>query len=197
MFLCGQPCVVLVWCCCSGQSVSWRRPSRQPTQIAGGCLKAKHGHPPTRVGRLAGTDNCIALGSSIVATGGQERRCCVWRLKDADTQSLRPTSSITCLDLDHDQTHVLSGCEGGSARVYDLREARRRVDGPPEPSKLLSISPVRRWWPPEGRFDGEGLGRPEKARRPTRATAARSTLLFFLMALAGVGVRVTESGSGT
>ena len=28
--------------------------------------------------------NCIALGSSIVATGGQERRCCVWRLKDAE-----------------------------------------------------------------------------------------------------------------
>ena len=38
---------------CSGQSVSWRRPSRQPTQIAGGCPKAKDGRPPTRMGRLA------------------------------------------------------------------------------------------------------------------------------------------------
>ena len=70
--------------------------------------------------------NCIALGSSIIATGGQERRCCVWRLKDAEhLQSFAAsTSSITCLHLDHDETHVLSGCEGGSARVYDLREGK-------------------------------------------------------------------------
>ena len=70
--------------------------------------------------------NCIALGSSIVATGGQERRCCDWRLKDGEhLQSFAAsTSSITCLDLDHDETHVLSGCEGGSARVYDLREGK-------------------------------------------------------------------------
>ena len=130
MFLCGQPCVVLVWVLlrCSGHaSVSRRRP--QP-----GSRDASSGLPHNK--KMAALQqewvaspapiNCIALGSSIIATGGQERRCCVWRLKDAEhLQSFAAsTSSITCLHVDHDETHVLSGCEGGSARVYDLREGK-------------------------------------------------------------------------
>jgi katanin p80 WD40 repeat-containing subunit B1 len=117
-------------CCCVAAA---SQPSRQPTQ------------PRRRVAFLGAAQqtkkmatlqqewvaspapiNCIALGSTIIATGGQERRCCVWRLKDGEhLQSFAAsTSSITCLDLDHDETHVLSGCEGGSARVYDLREGK-------------------------------------------------------------------------
>lgn len=69
--------------------------------------------------------NCVALGRSLVATGGKERRCSVWRLNGQHLHALSGSSSpITCLDLDAEETAVLSGCEGGSARVYDLREGK-------------------------------------------------------------------------
>ena len=127
-FLCGQPCAR------GARVVALQRPIRVVTTPVQAARANRKGLPHNNTMAALRQEwvaspapiNCIALGSSIVATGGQERRCCVWRLSDAEhLQSFAAsTSPITCLDLDHDETHVLSGCEGGSARVYDLREGK-------------------------------------------------------------------------
>jgi hypothetical protein len=113
---------VLVLWRCSGQSVCPGSPRSEglPHNKKMAALQQEWVASPSSI-------NCIALGSSIIATGGQERRCCVWRLKDGEhLQSFAAsTSSITCLDLDHDETHVLSGCEGGSARECMICEKAR------------------------------------------------------------------------
>ena len=149
--------------------------------------------------------NCVALGRSLVATGGKERRCSVWRLTGQHLHALSGSSSpITCLDLDAEETVVLSGCEGGSARVYDLREGKavRNLTGHRNQINCCRHHPFGEFVATGGADSTVKVwdARKKACLRPIKGTAARSTPSAFLLMGGGLQVLLVEMarlGCGT
>lgn len=74
------------------------------------------------------TVTCACLGprtATLVATGGDDKRCGVWRLDDrGDARCLATlsgaSSAASCVAFYEDESKLACGSVGGTVRVHDL-----------------------------------------------------------------------------
>lgn len=76
---------------------------------------------------------CVSLGKrsfELVATGGEDQRVNVWRLRSGDSSAANVvslpghSSPLSCVSFDENESQLVSGSVGGVVRLYDLGEGR-------------------------------------------------------------------------